>query len=178
MRIAFFASSLGLVLSVCAGAQGTESLKLPSGGTLSYQRQESETRFEVRAANGVREALAVTRDATVSPTSSPTNVKIIGEINTTTIILIDTYRSVSRGLSYCQAGEERFLRVLAMAGSQPLETLRIKLESCIGNIELGSPGVEWEPNSLVLKINWLQGPTAKGKPEIRTIRIAENGRVR
>ena len=70
------------------------------------------------------------------------------------------------------------LRVLAMSGKQPKETLRIKLESCRENIELATPGIVWQAPSSTLNLDWLQGPMQKGMPESRVIRIDETGHPR
>lgn len=48
---------------------------------------------------------------------------------------------------------------------------RIKLASCRQNIELGSPGLEWRPESSTLDIEWLSGPTKPGEPAELTLRI-------
>ena len=80
------------------------------------------------------------------------------------------------GLSYCQAGEERFLRVISIIRRPARETLRIKLESCRDNIELATPGIAWEPERAALQLNWLQGPQAGGGPQTRTIKINAEGK--
>ena len=159
-----------------AGGQAGEVLKLASGGAMVYSTQAGKTRLELSTASGARHVVSLTRDATVSPNSPLTSLKIVGEMKGPKYILIDTYASIPGGMSYCQAGEERFLRVLAVSGKQLQETLRMKLESCRDNLELGSPGIEWQPGTSTLRIDWLQGPSMKGKAEARTIRIGENGK--
>jgi hypothetical protein len=74
----------------------------------------------------------------------------------------------------CQAGEERFLRVIAFEGDRPLESITTKIASCRDDIELGDPGLEWDASTATVRINWLAGPT--GVPEVRTIRIGPDGR--
>ncbi len=172
MRTAFLAS-LPLLVSACAALQNP--VELPLGGSIHYSSRSSQTRLEIRTKEGKRYALGVKRDATVSPKAAPTSVKIIGEVKDAAIILVDTYPSIPGGMSYCQAGEERFLRVISIAKTPARETLQLKLASCRQNIELAEPGMEWNPESSTLRINWLLGPSMKEKPEARTIRIGANG---
>ena len=180
MRTMFFVrTALGLLLfagTAGAGGQAGEVLNLASGGAMTYSTQAGNTRLELSTASGTRYQASLARDATVAPQSPPANLKIVGEMKGPKFILIDTYASIPGGMSYCQAGEERFLRVLVVSGKQLQETLRMKLESCRDNLELGSPGIEWQSGTSTLKIDWLQGPSTKGKAEARTIRISETGK--
>ena len=80
-------------------------------------------------------------------------------------------------MSYCQAGEERFLRVIEIASKRPTETYRVKLESCRDNIELASPGLKWSPETKSLNIHWLSAPGQIGKSEDRTLTIGTDGKV-
>lgn len=135
------------------------------------------TRFELRDAHGARFVVEAQRDASVSPKALPDEVTVVGAVDGgATIILTDAYPSVSRGLHYCQAGHERFLRVFSLAREVPRETLRLKLESCLDGIELRSPGgLIWEPhaamNTATLHIAWLQGPSVQGKPETLDLKM-------
>ena len=174
MRIAFLASSLILGLLSCAAA---DRIELPSGGSLRVATKSAKTQFDVSSADGASHRVSVERDATVSPKAAPANVKIIGQVNPSVVILVDSYPSVPGGMSMCQAGEERFLRVISIAKKPAQETYRLKLESCRDNIELASPGLEWRADSSTLAIKWLGGPGAKGKPEERTLKIAPDGKV-
>lgn len=74
---------------------------------------------------------------------------------------------------YCQAGEERFLRILRLEASGPQETLRLKLASCWQEIELREPGVEWSSGDATLRVHWLFGPSRQLKPEELTLRLEE-----
>jgi len=80
-------------------------------------------------------------------------------------------------MSFCQAGEERFLRIILISKKPPVEKRRIKLSSCRDNIEMASPGIEWLPESSILRINWLQGPDTNGVSEERVLQIDDNGNV-
>jgi hypothetical protein len=117
----------------------------------------------------------VQRDKDVSAKAEPTRVEVLGEVKDIAIILVDTHPSIPGGMSYCQAGEERFLRIISISKKPPEEAFCVKIESCRDNIELVSPGIEWLPESSILRIHWLLGPSAKGMPEVRTIRIGADG---
>jgi hypothetical protein len=62
----------------------------------------------------------------------------VAEIPDSILIVVDAYYSIPGGMSYCQAGQESFLRVVSFSGKHPVETYRVKLESCRDNIELVS----------------------------------------
>jgi hypothetical protein len=176
MRIVYSVSALLLVIFACASTHADDSVLLSSGGSIHYSTENSKTRLDIRIPTGMRYALSVARDSTVSPKAKPTGVKVVGEIKGSVIILVDTYPSVPGGMSYCQAGEERFLRIISISTKRPKETFRVKLESCRDNLELASPGIEWVPESSTLHIHWLLGPAGKGTPEERTILIGPDGR--
>jgi hypothetical protein len=176
MRIAFLASVLLLGIVAFAAAQVHDSVATASGSSISYSTKNSKTRLEIRTHGGRRYVVWVRRDTTVSPKAQPAKIEVVGEIKGAAIILVDTYPSIPGGMSYCQAGEERFLRVISISNRTSKEAFRVKLESCRDNIELTSPGVEWQPESSTLRIHWLLGPAAKGMPETRTIRIGPDGR--
>ena len=108
--------------------------------------------------------------------AEPTKVEVLGAIVGTMLILADTYASRHSGMAYCQAGEERFLRVISIVQRPAHETLRIKLESCLQTIELGNPGINWEPKSAVLQLNWLQAPLIGGGSGRRIIKIGADGK--
>jgi hypothetical protein len=76
-------------------------------------------------------------------------------------------------LSYCQAGEEQFLRVISTAGEKAFQTFVTKLSSCRETLELAEPGLEWNEPSSSLQIHWLTGPS--GSEDERTIVVANDG---
>ena len=176
MRTAFWARAAVLAALAAGAGHACDVAASMGSGTRQHSANSAEPPIEVRASNGARYVFAVTRDATVSRKARAKVVDIVGEIDASAIILIDTYPSIPGGMSYCQAGEERFLRVFTIA-KKPRETFRLKLESCRDNLELASPGIEWSPESSTLKIHWLQGPGQKGTPEDRVFRIARDGKV-
>jgi hypothetical protein len=176
MRIAFLVSGLLLTIFVYAAVQARDSVAFSAGSSIDYSTKNSKTRLEIHAQTGTRYVVWVGRDTTVSPKTEPTGVEVVGEIKGVAIILVDTYPSIPGGMSYCQAGEERFLRIISISKKPPKETFRVKIESCRDNIELASPGIEWLPESSTLRIHWLLGPATKGMPEVRTIPIEPDGR--
>jgi hypothetical protein len=103
---------------------------------------------------------------------------VAGEVPGVAVVVVDTYPSAAGGMSLCQAGEERFLRVIALAAPRPAETYRAKVASCRDNVELGSAGIEWRPDSATVRVHWLSGPGGRGVAETRAVRIGPDGRVR
>ncbi len=173
MRTVCWVSLALLVLPAYAAAQNT--VALPSGGSLRYSSDDSQTRIEIGTRRGKLITLRLERDGFVLPGAVVVNLRILGELENRAIVLADTYPSKPGGMSFCQAGEERFLRVISIARTPASETLRLKLESCRENIELGSPGLEWQQAPPTLRIHWLLGPSKPGQPEERVIRIGPHG---
>jgi hypothetical protein len=157
-----------------AAPQG--KLALPSGGSIYYTVAAPKTRFEISNKTGKRYVASVNRDGTVSPNAEPSKVELIAEVRNKSMILSDSYASVPLGIHYCQAGEERFLRIFTLANGGVHQSLQVKLASCRDNIELADPGLEWDPGSETLQIHWLQGPSNKGKLENRAIHIGPSGK--
>lgn len=178
MRTIFFASALLLACAAAAAPQVGKPRNSPAPISITSTVQHSKTRFVIRTRAGKHYSLLVDRDSTISVRARPRKVKIVGNINKTTIIVTDTYPSLSGGMSYCQAGEESFLRVISVAAKTPKETLKLKLESCRENLELESEGVEWLPQTGTLRIHWLTGPAGNGTPEVREINLSNNGTPR
>lgn len=190
MRIASWVSAL--VLAAAAGCVGRppQPAPQPSAAPASAAAaaavgftlvgQGADTALSFQGAAGALGSLHLTRDAEVAPTAAPLRVERvgqIGQIKPVALIVLDTYPSIAGGMSYCQAGEEQFLRVIALADPPPRETLRIKTASCRGNIELASPGIAWSAQTRTLRIDWLFGPTTPGQAESREIRFGADGRV-
>lgn len=170
MQIKFLISGVLLASIFACGATTAND-----ASTKKDQDQTSSLGFKL--STGEQYNIAVERDDTVAQDTRPRKVKIIGEIPKVAVILIDTYPSIPGGMSYCQAGEERFLRVVSLTKSAPEETFHVKLESCRNNIELASPGIDWLPESSKLVIHWLQGPIG-GKAETRILTIDKAGNVK
>ena len=126
--------------------------------------------LSVRLSSGQEIRVVAERDSTVLADAKPQSIEKVAEVKDIAVVVVDTYPSIPLGLSYCQAGQERFLRVISLREKRPRETSRLKLESCRENIELASPGLEWAPNTSTLTIHWLQGPGTQ-KPESRKLDV-------
>lgn len=176
MRIAFWASAALVALLSGSPVEAKDAIPLPSGGTVCFGASRSKTKLTIRTPEGTRYVVRVERDATVAPRSAPSRLAILGEIKGTAILFVETYPSIPGGMSYCQAGEEQFLRIVSIVRKPAVETYQVKLASCRENIELASPGVEWHPESSRLVIHWLQGPEKNQKPAELTLQIGADGR--
>jgi hypothetical protein len=165
----------------CAETEGKFVL-LPSGQvlTLTQGHIAGTTTFAVSDLVAGRPAVsaAFTRGRNAEPRGTPSSANLIGVSGSHMWILTDSYRSIVGGLSMCQAGQERFLRVLAVTHYRLRETLRLKLESCRDNIELNSEGLRWMPDSMTLSVGWLMSPYNGGKPETRIYRVDAFGAVK
>lgn len=172
-RNAFWVSAGLAALSACSPA-GANLQPAKNGNELprppSPAVQAGSRKVEIRTQRGAAYSASFDVDGTVAPGAPPTDIKVVAELEDT-LLIVDTYASLPGGMSYCQAGEESFLRVVSTASGVPEETTRVKLNSCRQNIELGSPGLEWQPDSSTLKLLWLSGPGTRGVPAELTLRI-------
>lgn len=134
--------------------------------------ENGRTRVTIDLGDGRRPAVLLPRDATTAPEAAPLRVDLLGDAPGGAILIIDRYPSMAGGMSYCQSGEEHFLRVVSVSATP--ETWTMKIASCRDNIELTDRGVEWDAASATMRIHWLNGP--QGKPEVRIIRIGADGR--
>ena len=148
---------LAVLVAACSGMGADDAVAEPRS-------------LSVRLSSGQEVRIVAERDSTVLPDAKPKSIEMVAEVKDVAVVIVDTYRSTPLGLSYCQAGEERFLRVISIREKRPREMSRLKLESCRDNIELASPGLEWVPDTSTLTIPWLQGP-ATHKPESRTLDV-------
>jgi hypothetical protein len=170
-------------LAACDGARraegesgSRESARAPSAPSTGEAAAAGDsTRLRIRTGAGATYELTVARDSMVAPGAPPTQAEVVGELPDA-IVVVDTYPSAPLGMSFCQAGEERFLRVVATRGGRAAETLRLKVASCRENLELATPGLEWVPDSSAVRVHWLLGPGGTGAPSSRTIRIGADGR--
>lgn len=174
MRIVFWASFILSVAGLAHGADG--KLDLPSGKTLTYSASAECTRFTVPLRTHTS-AVCLQRDDTIARNATPRSVKLIAEIPNTALILTDTYPSIPGGMSFCQAGEEIFLRVISLKGKRAKETYHQKLGSCRQNIELADPGITWSAESGTLTVQWLSGHE-QGKPETKALVVQSDGQVK
>jgi hypothetical protein len=184
MRIACCISALALVVA-CGGPRPAQeqppatpsspaaASTTPGPPTPAPSTPAPTSRVEFPTAHGPL-AVDVELDDTVAAGSAPSRVEVIGELPQRAIVLIDRYPSVPGGLSMCQAGEESFVRVVAIAGP-PRVSFTAKIGSCLQNIELADPGLEWRSDTATLRIEWLA--SASGMPEVRQLRVMADGTV-
>ncbi len=166
MRIAFFPSLLvTLVIGAIAlaGQQPQKSkshvarghdIALASGGTLRYSTQRNRTLVEVRPAKktAAKTRILLPRDETIAPASPIQDFELLGEKPSGVYVLTDRYASLPGPMSYCQAGQEQFVRVLARARGLR-ETFSLKVQSCRSNLDLGPAGVSWDNASSTFTVD-------------------------
>lgn len=175
MRIASSSRFLWLALAVLPGwLSAAEPTLEYAGGSIAYGARGPNTILSIATAPGKHYQLKLLRDSTVAPAVPPRGLAILGQVANKVIILTDVYPSIPGGMSYCQAGEEKFLRVIRLSAASAVEKYRTKLESCRQNLELATPGVEWQPTTGTLSVHWLSGPGSVGRAQTLTINIQPN----
>jgi len=157
----------------CAGAPA--GCTLTRGGALWYSTDRATTRFELQLSAAGRYAVTAPIDGTVLPTALPARVDIVGEVTEHALLLVDTYASRPDGKPACQAGEERFLRLISFDEHRATLTYSTKLASCREDIELDAGGIEWHLESSTLRVHWLTGPRHTGTPEALMLKIRPDG---
>ena len=173
MRTKFWASLLLLAASCTAASAAT--LTLPSGKRISYSAGSGCTRYIIPLAGKARSTLCLQRDASVAKDAAAKSIRLVAEVPNVALVVTETDASIPGGMSYCQAGEEVFLRVIALKGRQAKQTYQQKLASCRQDVELADPGLSWSPESRTLSIHWLSPPT--GIPDSLTLHIDDSGEV-
>lgn len=175
---------INIIFFVCLVYPGqAQDTKTPHPDvTVRTRAANSKTRLDIRIKGGKRYVILAKRDSNVLSSDDAQRVKVVGYIKDTAVILQDTYRSKPNGTYYCQAGEEQFLRIISVKGARPVETLRLKTNSCYDSVELdmeeGDEGIEWIPESSTMRVH-LIGVGVPGRSEpgrLRTIRIDSEGR--
>jgi hypothetical protein len=179
MRIACCISALMLVVA-CGSPrpanepQAATAPNPPAAVTTTPAAAAPASRIEFPTSRGPL-AVDVETDATVAPGTAPRRVEAIGELPGRAVVLVDRYPSVPGGLSMCQAGEESFVRVVALTDARPRVTFTAKIGSCLQNIELADPGLEWRAAPATLRIEWLAN--AAGMPDTQELVISSDGRA-
>jgi hypothetical protein len=178
MRIACWISALAIVAACGTQRPAPEQQATSSGPaapvTTTPVAASPTSRIEFPTVHGPLE-VDVATDATVAAGAAPRRVEAIGELPGRAVVLVDRYPSVPGGLSMCQAGEESFVRVIGLAEARPRVTFAAKVGSCLQNIELADPGLEWRADTATLRIEWLAN--AAGTPETQELVISPDGRV-
>jgi hypothetical protein len=160
-----------------SAAVGPITVHLNSGEILQAHTQTGQTILKIIPPKAAPLTLALGRDSTVSVSEPVYALNIIGDIPGSALVESDTYWSMPGGLSMCQSGQEQFLRVITITKHKAREALRLKIGSCINNVQLASPGIQWSPKTGLLQIHWLLGPDGKEQPDDQTYRITETGQV-
>jgi hypothetical protein len=137
------------------------ALTLASGDTLRYSTERNRTLIELRPAKktAAKTQVLLSRDETVAPASPVQDLELLAEKPTGVYVLIDRYASRPGPMSYCQAGQEQFVRVLVglRARSRGLrETFSLKVQSCRSNLDLGPAGVSWDNASSTLMVDGVE----------------------
>ena len=177
MRIAFWASALICASAACSERPSQSKAPAVAAGDVasvaSAATENGRTQLTLQIGSA-RTTVALDRDATVAE-EAPPRVNVLASVPGRAIVVVDTYPSVAGGMSYCQAGEESFLRVIAISGQTATRRHEIKIASCRDNLELADPGLEWDMRANTVQIHWLMGPAKQ--EETRKLAIRPDGSV-
>ncbi|MEO8593929.1 MAG: hypothetical protein ABI759_11460 [Candidatus Solibacter sp.] len=121
--------------------------------------------------------LPVSLDPLVARKVRTAKLQLNSEKDARYLILTDSYASLTLGMSMCQAGEETFLRVIALGPGRARQTFHRKLASCRENIELAEPGLTWSPETGTLRMHWLSAPQDREHQGEQTVQVAGDGTV-
>lgn len=142
-----------------------------SGGSIAYETHGSKTTLSITTTEGKHYKIDLSRDSNVAKNAAPRALSLIGQLDASVLILTDSYPSIAGGLEYCEAGEEKFLRVISLARKEAVQTYHTKLESCRQNITLADPGVEWDADQQTLAIHWASSRKGVAMPDSRKLKI-------
>jgi hypothetical protein len=129
-------------------------IALASGGTLRYSTERNRTLVEIRPAKKAvaKAQILLPRDETVAPASPVQDFEVLAEKAGGVYVVTDRYASRPGPMSYCQAGQEQFVRVLTRSRGLR-ETFSLKVQSCRSNLELGPAGLSWDNASSTLTVD-------------------------
>lgn len=121
---------------------------------LRYSTQRDSTLVEIRPVkrDAAKNQVLLARDETVAPASPVLGFELLAEKPPGVYVVTDRYASRPGPMSYCQSGEEQFVRVLAAAPDLH-ETFSLKVGSCRSNLDLGPAGVSWDGASSTLTVD-------------------------
>jgi hypothetical protein len=151
--------NLSIFISLVIGA-----ITLASGGTLRYSTERNSTRVELRPSKA---QVLLPRDETIAPGSPVQGFELLAQKPSGVYVITDRYASRPGPMSYCQSGQEQFVRVLKRSRGLR-QTFSRKVQSCRSNLELGPAGVSWDNASSTLTIDGDQP---------KRYRIADDGLV-
>jgi hypothetical protein len=145
------------------------AIALPAGGKLRYSTERNSTRVEIQLSKRAAAKLQVLlpRDETVAPASPVEGLELLAQKPSGVYVITDRYVSRPGPMSYCQSGQEQFVRVLKRSRGLR-QTFSLKVQSCRSNLELGPAGLSWDDASSTLTIDG-------DKP--KRYRIADDGLV-
>jgi len=72
-------------------------------------------------------------------------------------LVMDSYASRPQGMSRCQAGFERYVRLIDLAARA--ERFAKRAESCLRDVVPGDPPATWSPDGRKLTVNLLSEPS-------------------
>lgn len=98
--------------------------------------------------------VGVTLDSSLINFSDEHEVRVLGQ-HGRTILLVDSYASRMQGLSRCQSGHERYVRLIDL--DRQRELFAKLAESCSRNIEPGEPIAAWNADGHSFTITMLSG---------------------
>lgn len=173
---ALFCVCLALISGAVLPAMASEP---PASDSLAVSAKDkgAHTLLTLQGKDGHKYKLSLQRDHDVAVRNALIGVELAKALDDETVAVIDTYNSLPGGAHYCQAGEERFLRVISLAHKPAQVMWSLKIASCRQNLELAEPGLVWHDGPASLTIVWLSGPSAPGKSESRSYAIAADGKV-
>jgi hypothetical protein len=174
MRTAFWLSLLVLFALLAPGEVAPRSVPLSSGGRLRFETRGNRTLVEWtgRYKKEPRRQLLLPGDPDVDSGSPVLRAELVGEKAGKVYIVTNSYRSRPGPMSYCQSGEERYIRVL-VRGTRLRETFSLKVQSCRANVEVSDEGIRWDSATSRLSID-STGPRAQAA---RSYRIDAQGAV-
>jgi hypothetical protein len=154
-------------------------VRFQSGLTGTLKSERNRTKVTIGpgdpGSHGSILSVNLSRDRQVAPFARVLGAEAVGAIQDRVFIITDSYPSRPGGLSYCRAGEEQFLRVLAVIRHRLRETLRLKLASCRDNVELASNGLQWAPDNSTLSVHWLSAPGNEQRQATQEYQIDPSG---
>jgi hypothetical protein len=132
-----------LLLCACAPA--------PAGSAANESAQAAAAKLMVE---GV--AVPITLDrADIDPAGDHETVLI--ERRGNLALVMDSYASRPQGMSRCQAGFERYVRLIDLAART--ERFAKRVESCLHDVVPGDPPATWPPDGRTLTVNLLSEPS-------------------
>lgn len=130
------------------------AIALASGGSLRYSTNRNSTRVEIRPSKraATQAQILLPRDETIAPASPVQSFELLGQKPSGVFVITDRYASRPGPMSYCQSGQEQFVRVLKRSRGLR-QTFSLKVQSCRSNLELGPAGLSWDNASSTLTID-------------------------